>query len=109
MHGAGGWVDTTGVDLPRWVTEFLADDDRADVRRKLMGTCAARREVFIPVAMVGAPWSVVGYLTDGDGTTVPAAAPSLPGDITGVWLAPLMFRKTGVRWTGLAWQRFALL
>jgi len=87
MPGAGGAVDDTGVAVPGWVSDFLADPDRAGDFMKLARSDAARAEVFVAVTLDGAPWSVVSYLT-GEVTVVPTDAPTLRPPVMGVWVCP---------------------
>ncbi len=103
MPGRGGVVDTTGSSLPGWAATFLADPERADVVRKLRRSGARRREVFVPVTLDGAPWSVVSYLT-GDLSSLPSSAPQLPIGIEGFWACPT-HGDGGVYWNGGLWQR----
>ena len=63
MEGTGGFVDTAGSALPRWIEEFLSDPEREDVLFKLRQTSARECWVFVPVVLGGAPWSVESYLT----------------------------------------------
>jgi hypothetical protein len=102
MPGPGGAVDDTGASVPGWVSDFLADAAQADVVSKLARSGAARTEVFIAVALDGAPWSVVSYLT-GEVTVVPTAVPALPPPVTGVWACPTHGTK-GVYWDGSGWR-----
>jgi hypothetical protein len=108
MAGDGGVVDEHGSAVAEWVARFLTDEPRRDVLAKLAkASTAHRREVFVPVALKGAPWLVVSYLTGGI-EHLPNDSPVLPRPIDGVWLAPTQwFREPyGVRWDGAAWSRF---
>lgn len=110
MPGQGGGVHEDGNLVADWVVEFLTHDDRADVLHKLaLATNARRREVFIGVTFMGAPWSVMSYLT-GDLQHLPGAGPILPQGLDGVWLAPTLWHgeALGVRWDGTEWSRFQL-
>ena len=110
MEGTGGAVDSDGLALPDWIGDFLRDSRREDVLRKLLNIRARRREVFVPVTMDGAPWSVVSYLTDISTREfrVPSTAPELPPPVTGVWIvSTLSFGESlGVRWNGTSWEAF---
>jgi hypothetical protein len=98
------------VALPGWIGEFLSDHRRHDVLRKLATATAPRREVFAPVTVDGAPWSVVSYLTDISSKIfrVPSAPPELPAPVTGVWVVSTMSfgESIGVRWNGATWEAF---
>lgn len=104
MEGSGGWVDTAGSTLPRWIEEFLCNPAREDVLFKLRQTSAQERWVFVPVASGGAPWSVESYLT-GEFEYLPATGPNLPSPVTGIWLAST-FGTHGVRWDSAGWHMF---
>lgn len=110
MAGTGGAVDSDGLALPGWIGEFLCDDRRSDVLLKLAKANAPQREVFVPVTMDGAPWSVVSYLTDISSKMfrVPPSTPDLPPPVTGVWVASTMSfgESLGVRWNGETWEAF---
>lgn len=108
MAGSGGAVDRTGQNVPEWVGSFLRARACEDNLRKLDLPDAQRREIFIPVALSGAPWSVISYLT-GDLEGLPSRAPDLPDALNGVWLSPtLTFTSDhrGVRWDGERWEFF---
>ncbi len=110
MPGQGGMVHESGHLVSDWIVEFLSHADQVDVLHKLaLATRALRREVFIPVTLMGAPWSVTSYLT-GTLDQLPGACPLLPAEVDGVWLAPTMsfHEALGVRWDGSDWSRFRL-
>lgn len=110
LGGDGGGVDSAGEAVPAWVSEFLVQPKRARVVHKLAQTDAPKREVFVPVDVRGAPWSVLSYLTDISrrAAPVPPSAPVLPHPVTGVWLASTYHfgRPRGVRWDGSRWEPF---
>ena len=65
MPGQGGMVHVDGNLIADWVVRFLTHEEQADVLHKLsLATRARRREVFIAVTLMGAPWAVTSYLTD---------------------------------------------
>lgn len=104
MEGSGGWVDSAGSTLPRWVEEFLRDPGQEDVLTKLRLTEAQERWVFVPVGLAGASFSVESYLT-GEFEHLPATGPNLPFPVTGVWVTST-FGEHGVRWDGAGWRLF---
>jgi hypothetical protein len=110
LGGDAGFVDSAGESVPAWVSEFLAHPKRARVLRKLGLTDAPQREVFIPVDVRGAPWSVLTYLTDFSrhAASVPPSAPVLPQPVTGAWIASTYHfgKPRGVRWDGTRWEAF---
>jgi hypothetical protein len=95
MEGTGGFVDTTGSSLPRWIEGFLSDPKREDVLFNLRQIVAEERWVFVPVASGGAPWPVELYLTD-QFEFMPQAGPTLPSPVTGVWMPPHSARVVSV-------------
>jgi hypothetical protein len=103
---SGGMVDVESKEVPAWVTTFLASDELRDVRSKLARSGAEQRHAF--VIMPGfstAPFCVTDMLWRDDG--VPPTPPSLPPEITHVWLVGTWNIGTGVRWSPMGgWQRF---
>lgn len=104
MPGTGGAVDDSGSALPTWSAEFLRDNRRTDIIRKLSRSSAVSREAFVIVTFCGAPWTVESYLTGGLDMT-PADRPDLPSPISGVWVVSSGNGK-GVRWDGEKWRVF---
>ncbi len=101
----GGIVDPMSGALPPWVGAFLADRQQADVLAKLDRSGALERHAFIifPV-FTTAPFCVVDPLWRGDAPTV---APSLPCEVTHVWLASVWSITTGLRWCPIGgWSTF---
>lgn len=106
MEGNGGVVDEAGNGMAQWLDAFLHDPQRADVLSKLNKSCATERHVFIPVSPQGAPWQIESYLMLGL-DSLPAAAPNLPTEVTGVWVAHTFpFNGRGVRWDRGGWHIF---
>lgn len=111
MQGQGGAIDGAGTHTPPWVSQFLRDEEQADVLHKLRLAPSEHREVFIIVTLAGAPWSVMSYLIDISKRTkvLPPTAPDLPEPVTGIWLAAEMSfsdEPVGVRWDGHEWSLF---
>ena len=81
----GGMVPENVDPLAQWLVEFLDDDDRRDVRSKLVGSGLGERHaiVFVP-SLSTAPYPVMDLLFRNDAPTV-GAAPRLPEEITDVW------------------------
>ena len=104
MEGNGGVIDSEDSALPGWIDDFLRHPDREDVLSKLGRTCAQERWVFVPIVFGGATWSVESYLT-GEFERLPAASPSLPSPVTGLWVTST-FGTHGVRWDGTGWRLF---
>ncbi len=106
LPGAGGAVDGAGSAIPEWIAAFLRDPRRADVLSKLDKSRAGEHHVFVPVTFAGAPWEIESYLT-GDLEALPATAPDLPPEVTGVWIIhTFSFSRRGVRWDHNGWHFF---
>lgn len=102
MTGFGGPVDPTGMEVPRWISEFLHGDDRQDVLRKLESSGAVECHVFVGVSFGGVPWLVESYLgTETD--ILPRESPVLPPPVHAVWIT---YGRKGLRWDGSAWAFF---
>jgi hypothetical protein len=67
-----------------WIERLLASQRLTDVRTKLAKTDAEERHIFLGVTFTS-PGEVFFRLTVGE-QTVPSAPPTLPGEITHVWL-----------------------
>lgn len=106
MTGRGGTIDSKGESIPAWVGDWLRNEKRADVLRKLAATTAPERHVFIPVSLRGAGWPVESYLITWLGRReLPRDPPDLPKPVTAVWLVSTS-AEHGVRWDGQRWLWF---
>lgn len=103
----GGVVDPTGAAVAQWVSAFLAEQQQADVLAKLARSGAEERHVFILLpGFSTAPFGVVHMLMRED-ESVPAEAPTLPPEVTDVWLVSLWDVGRGLRWSpDRGWERF---
>jgi hypothetical protein len=103
-----GFVQPNGDAIATWVGDFLPDDERADVRRKLAASGAALRHAFVVVAALpGVPFSVTEGLIRND-TAVPTIPPELPNDITHVWIASAWSSGMGFHWDpDIGWTTFS--
>ena len=104
----GGFVPLSGNGLATWLSDFLSSPGLADVRRKLMGSGAAERHAFIVVPMYTPANFDVRDLLMRDGAPRPDVPPSLPPEITDVWV--MSTRSTGpvFHWSNEAgWTHFS--
>lgn len=81
-----------------WVEKFLASDKTSDVRRKLTATGAPERHAFIGAS----------FTTDGDAffalaengrPELPADNPTLPPEITHLWICQIPSIGRGLAWS----------
>jgi hypothetical protein len=104
-----GYAAATGDALASWISSFLADDDRADVRRKLMHAGTRERHAFVIASgFSGAPFGVTDLLMRHD-APLPTIEPRLPIEITDVWVASVWATGFGFRWASAdrRWRTFA--
>lgn len=102
-EGISGPVDGSGEDLAHWIENFLMQNDKADVIKKLRNSNAKERHVFIPIAFNGAPMNVEYYFIQ-DERPIPNLTPNLPNPVTGVWI--LGMHGKGIRYTNGKWSLF---
>lgn len=106
----GGMVPQTGDPLAGWLVEFLADDDRRDVRTKLARSGLANRHavVFVPSLSI-APYPVMDLLFRSDAPP-PEVAPRLPNEITHVWAFSAWSSGVAFHWSPSGgWMQFPKL
>jgi hypothetical protein len=103
----GGAVPTDGRPLLEWLTEWFARPDKADNVRKLDALGAKERHLFLILpSFAEAPFAVTDLLMR-DGAPLPEDRPSLPGEVTHVWLVSTWSSGSGMRWsTAGGWLRF---
>src|SRR5258708_7678413 len=102
MPGAGGCVDDRGVQLPKWLGDFLRDSRQADVLSKLQRSGTKNCHAFVIAAFVGVPWEVESYLT-GPLDNVPNDPADLPLPVIEAWVVS-GFGSKGLHWNGSAWR-----
>jgi hypothetical protein len=109
LNGLGFW-DSPVASLPSWVGDFLTEPERADNLTKLMRSGVSRRHIFILVPTFSiAPASVVSVLLHNPAPTE-LPDPSLPSEVTDVWVASTWAPGGGLRWSSVAgWQRFLIM
>ena len=103
----GGIVDPTGAAVPRWVPEFLAEPQQADVLAKMRRSGASECHVFVILpGFSTAPFGVLDALwREMDQASM--SSPDLPSEVTHVWLTSTWEVGTGLRWSpDGGWQRF---
>jgi hypothetical protein len=106
----GGMVPGTVEPLAVWVAGFLADDERRDVRAKLVASGVAERHavVFVP-SLSMAPYPVMDLLFRNDAPTI-GAAPSLPQEVTHVWAFSSWTSGLAFHWSPSGgWMQFPKL
>lgn len=107
---SGGIVSASGAVLSSWVTEFLTDSKQTDVRAKLSRSGSNERHAFIIVpGFSTAPFGVSEMLWRED-ESIPRTSPSLPVEVTHVWLVSTLAVGTGLRWApSTGWHRIPKL
>jgi hypothetical protein len=76
-------TDYAQSSLVGWINQFLSDDERDDVRRKLRESGPGERHVFA-LASFTSPWQAYNGLTEGG--ALPNQDPVLPDGITHLWV-----------------------
>jgi hypothetical protein len=106
----GGFVSGSDPAVAEWVSEFLCSTATTDVLGKLARSGLSERHVFVILpAFTTAPFVVFGALWSGEDDTVPEASPSLPSQVTHVWLISVSAAASGLRWSANGgWRRFAV-
>ncbi|MEO6857684.1 MAG: hypothetical protein ABI323_03745 [Solirubrobacteraceae bacterium] len=102
-----GYVPQTGDAVAEWIGDFLAGEERADIRKKLGLADARERHAFVWVPLFHtAPWAVLGALTASP-VPLPTKPPQLPKEVTHVWVMSTWGERSGLRWSRTAgWSRF---
>lgn len=99
IERTGGFVADNGDALANWIGEFLHDDARADVRRKLWTAGTTERHAFVILpGFATAEFAVVDVLMRDD-CGLPTVDPSLPDEITHVWAVSTWRSGMGMRWS----------
>jgi hypothetical protein len=95
---SGGMVAITGDPLAQWISSFLKDGGRRDVRQKLARSGADERHAFVVMpGFTTAPFIVTDLLMR-DGASLPVEYPELPGEVTDVWAVSTWSSGDGFRW-----------
>jgi hypothetical protein len=104
---SGGMVAITGEPLAQWISSFLKDGGRRDVRQKLARSGADERHAFVVMpGFTTAPF-IVSDLLMRDGASLPVEYPELPGEVTDVWAVSTWSSGAGFRWSPQAgWSTF---
>ncbi|MBM0259599.1 hypothetical protein JNW89_25705 [Micromonospora sp. 4G55] len=83
-QGTGGAAEQDWTAFHGWLRDYLHDENRADVRRKLRATNADERHVFVGMSF-STPWLAYHALSE-DYNGLPERPPELPGEITHLWV-----------------------
>lgn len=105
MAGTGGAVSNEGIEVPKWIGDFLRHPVREDVLSKLKSSGAKENHAFVIAELHGAPWPVESYLMGGAPGLVPTEQPDLPPTVTAVWIISTYGGK-GLHWDGKSWRLF---
>jgi hypothetical protein len=108
LDQAAGYVSDSGDAVAQWLGDFLHDDARTDLRRKLAHSGSDERHAFVLVSpLSGAPFSVTDPLMAED-VLPPAIEPALPAEVTDVWVASTWASGVGFRWASSSrgWTAF---
>ena len=95
----GGYVAENGDALARWSGEFLRDEARQDVLRKLATSGREERHAFLILPGFSmAPFDVTDLLMRAD-FVMPSRQPDLPQAVTDLWIASTWSSGSGFRWS----------
>jgi hypothetical protein len=104
-----GYASGTADAVATWVSNFLHDDKRADLRQKLASSGADERHAFVIVGTLpGVPFAITDLLMRDD-APLPSESPQLPPEVTAVWVASAWAAGHGLRWSAATsgWRTFA--
>ena len=108
----GGFVSGSDPAIAEWVSTFLGAVETSDVLGKLERSGVSERYAFVILPVFStAPFVVFGALwpSEDEEVTVPEASPTLPSQVTHVWLVNELAAGSGLRWSAnRGWQRFAV-
>lgn len=108
LDRSGGWEQPTVNAIAEWIGEFLRAPEQEDNLRKLAISTRTERHLFVILhTFTTAPFTVSGPLMFDD-QRVPVVAPSLPGQVTHLWMMSA-WSSGGIRWdptTG--WARYVI-
>jgi len=104
---SGGFVPQTGDPLARWLSGWIMQPQQAHNLRKLMDSGAQERHLFVILpGFADAPFSVVDLLMR-EHPPLPTQPPTLPTEVTHVWIMSTWSAGLGIRWSrDSGWQRF---
>ncbi len=109
LERSGGWAAPTGDAIPGWLSEWIVDPSRPDNLAKLRRSGAAERHLFViaPGMESTAPFSVTDLLMRA-GAPLPTVPPTLPEEVTHVWIMGGWVGGQGFRWSAeQGWSTFA--
>lgn len=101
---AGGMVADCGDPAAEWIGQFLREDSQRDVLSKLRSSSSRERHAFVVLpGFTTAPFPVFDVLRR-DPTPLPLKSPSLPSEVTHVWLMSTWSAGSALYWSeGSGW------
>lgn len=103
---AGGAVANTGNGLLAWLNDWLLEPKQASKLDKLDRSQLPERHLYILLpGFTSAPFSASDLLMRDD-APLPTAAPSIPSQITHLWLMSTWNSGDIFHWCPSGWQRF---
>lgn len=95
----GGFVPENGAPLVNWVQNWIIQPEQADNLVKLENSEAEERHLFVIVpGFTTAPFEVVDLLMRST-APIPTIAPTLPAQVTHLWIASTWASGKGFRWS----------
>jgi hypothetical protein len=108
LEEMGGYSPVTGDPLATWLSAWIAEPSRADNLRKLAGSGARERHLFVLLPGFNRAPFAVNDLLIAPGAPLPTMPPNLPSAVTHVWTMSTWDTGDGFRWSpGNGWTRFA--
>lgn len=104
---SGGFVPDDTNAVAAWISVFLESSACADVRSKLVASKAIERHAFVLVpGFSTAPFEVTDALMR-QHAPIPADAPTLPREVTHIWVASTWSSGLGFHWSPThGWSSF---
>ncbi|MEV4483635.1 hypothetical protein [Micromonospora coxensis] len=108
LERSGGWVADNGDALAEWVSRWVLESHEADNLRKLEGSGASERHLFVILpSFTTAPFAAAELLMR-EGAPLPTVPPTLPLAVTHLWVMSTWSAANGFRWSpDDGWSRFS--